>query len=61
MKQHKSQRANVCIAELRVIAAIVAERIDLIQGSYSDGCGMLVSGNMDAADSQSAAVRKTMF
>ena len=61
MKQHKSQMAIVGIAELRVVAAIVAERIDLIQGSYSDGCGMLVSGNMDAADSQSAAVRKTMF
>ena len=33
------------IAELRVVAAIAAGRIDLIQGSYADGCGILVSGD----------------
>ena len=58
---HKSQMAIVGIAELRIVAAIVAGRNDLIQEGYSDGCGILVSGDMAAADSQSVAVRKPMF
>jgi len=36
------------VAELRVVAAIVAGRNDLIHGSYSDGCGNLVSGDKRA-------------
>ena len=40
-----SPRQMAVIAELRVVAAIAAGRIGLIQGSYSDGCGILVSGD----------------